>query len=191
MRKGEESAPMGCLRRHFRRFWFGTAAASQERMKRILVGLDGSFRARSVLKGAIAFAEQAHAKLVLMRAVGLPADFPAAAYAAPPSDVAKLLELNAHQELERLGRDLSPEMNGGVRVETGVPWEAICRAAQAEDADLIFIGTRADGAGEHALDMTTTMVVNNADRAVLVFRETRKGATDAATYDAELHCEPF
>lgn len=102
-----------------------------------------------------------------------------------------LTKANRLLELERFGRDLDPEIYAGVRIETGVPWEAICRAAKAEDADLIFVGTRANGAAEGPLDLTTTLVVNNADRAVFVFREDPIQTKAGATYDAELHCEPF
>jgi nucleotide-binding universal stress UspA family protein len=140
-------------------------------MKRILVGLDGSCRASTVLREALSFAQELRAQLVLMRAVGLPKDFPVEAYSLAPSDVTRLLELRARQELEMFARSLPPENLGGICVQSGVPWQAICSAAQTEKVDLIFLGTQGNAALDRLLGTTAAKVVANADRPVLVFRE--------------------
>ena len=140
-------------------------------MKRILVGLDGSHRAPSVLSAAVALARQERAKLVLMRAVTVPSDLPSETYAMPSGSIARLLEERARSDLASLARDLPAELNGGIRTMTGTPWQAICRAAKDEEADLIFIGTHSHDALDQMMGSTATRVLENADRSVFVFRE--------------------
>ena len=140
-------------------------------MKRILVGLGGSHRAGSVVREALTFAQEMRAQLLLMRAVLLPEDFPVEAYSLAPSDVARLLELRARQDLETFARSIPVENFGGICVRVGVPWQAICDAARAENVDLIFLGTRGNGAANRLLGTTAAKVIANADRPVLVFRE--------------------
>lgn len=146
-------------------------------MKKILVGIDGSSRAPAIFKAAAAFAQQSHAKLVLMRAIGLPTDLPVEAYSLPPSEVTMLLESRARADLTKMATDLPPDSNGGVHVTVGSPWEAICRAAREENADLIFLGTHGYSTVDRVLGTTAAKVVNHADRPVLIFREpaTQKG----------------
>jgi len=139
-------------------------------MKRILVGLDGSHRANSVLREALTFAQEMRAQLLLMRAVTLPKDFPVEAYSLAPTDVKRLLELRARQDLEAFARSIPTENFGGICVQAGVPWQAICKAAQAENVDFIFLGTQGNGAADRLLGTTAAKVIANADRPVLVFR---------------------
>ena len=145
-------------------------------MKRILVGLDGSYRASSVLSAAISLARQENAKLVLMRAVMVPTELPPEAYGMPSHSVTLLLEERARNDLADLARDLPAEMNGGVRTIVGTPWQAICRAAKEEEADLIFIGTHSRDALDQAIGSTATRVLENADRSVFVYRDAPRAA---------------
>ncbi|MGH7283372.1 MAG: universal stress protein [Polyangiaceae bacterium] len=149
-------------------------------MKKILVGIDTSSRAHVIFKAAQALAQQSHAKLVLMRAVGLPTDLPAEALSIPPGEVTALLEARARADLAKMARDLPEDLDGGVHITVGTPWDAICRAAKAENADLIFIGTHGYGAIDRVLGTTASKVVNHADRPVLIFRE-RPAEKDGAS----------
>jgi nucleotide-binding universal stress UspA family protein len=139
-------------------------------MKRVLVGMDGSFRDNFVLREASEFAQALKGQLVLMRAVFLPEDFPLEAYSLPKAELLSLLAVRARQELQTLGDTLPTELNGGLRVETGVPWQAICRVAKAENVDYIFLGTHGNDAADRLLGTTVSKVANNADRPVVIFR---------------------
>lgn len=140
-------------------------------MKRILVGLDGSHRAPSVLSAAILLARQENAKLVLMRAVMVPSDLPPEACGMPFQSITRLLEERARYDLASLARDVPAEMNGGVRTIVGTPWQAICKAAKEEGADLIFIGTHSRDGLDQVIGSTATRVLENADRSVFVYRD--------------------
>ena len=132
--------------------------------------MDGTSRANALLREALAFARGMQAKLVLVQVVELPKNFPVEAYSLAPKDVTRLLELRAREQLEGFARDLPSDVAGGIRVETGVPWQAICHAAQTEDVDLIFLGTHGNDANDRLLGTTAAKVANNSDRPVLIFR---------------------
>jgi nucleotide-binding universal stress UspA family protein len=132
--------------------------------------MDGSFRDNAVLREASEFARALSGQLVLMRAVSLPEEFPLEAYALPKTGVSHLSEQRAREELEAFADTLPSELNGGVRVETGIPWEAICRAAKGENVDYIFLGTHGNDAADRLLCTTVSNVANNADRSVIIFR---------------------
>jgi hypothetical protein len=74
-------------------------------MKRLLVALDGSSRAPGVLKMAAAEAQSNGAELVLLRAIGIPADSPLTGTAMSPADVLNVLEQRANVDLTELARD--------------------------------------------------------------------------------------
>src|SRR5689334_2324742 len=109
-------------------------------MKRILVALDASPRATDVLAAATSIARRTGAQLVLLRAVGIPAEIPREAYTMSPGDLAEQLRVIARKGLEAIAHDLPAELVAGLAVVTGTPWQAICAAAEAEDADLVVIG---------------------------------------------------
>jgi nucleotide-binding universal stress UspA family protein len=140
-------------------------------MKSLLVALDGSSRAKAVLKAAVDQAQATGAKLVLLRAVGIPVELPYAAMAMSPADVVSVLEQRANADLTELARELVPSaVPWEMRVETGVAWQCICHAAQTVDAALIVIGSHGYGALDRMLGTTAARVVNHADRSVLVVR---------------------
>jgi nucleotide-binding universal stress UspA family protein len=139
-------------------------------MEKILVGLDGSRQEKEILGAAIALGRRTGAKLVLFRSVGVPYAIPLEALAMTPQDLSLLLSRQAKADLERLEADVPAELRAGVRVATGTPWDAICRAAQEEQADIIVIGSHGYGAIDRLLGTTAAKVVNHADRSVLVVR---------------------
>jgi len=140
-------------------------------MKRILVCLDGSQRAPYVLDAAVALARRTGAKVQLLRAVSLPPELPPAMYLISPNDVPSVLLEDAKRGLAELSRDVPADIIEGIFTQIGSPWDAICSAARAHDADLIVIGSHGYGGLDRVLGTTAAKVVNHADRSVLVVRQ--------------------
>ncbi len=140
-------------------------------MDRILVCLDGSARTPHVLAAAIELGRRTGAKLRLFRAVGIPPELPDRVYQASPNDLPKMLLDDAKTQLTELSRGVSPELLDGLCVRLGQPWDAICRAAIEQNADLIVIGSHGYGGIDRVLGTTAAKVVNHADRSVLVVRQ--------------------
>jgi nucleotide-binding universal stress UspA family protein len=114
-------------------------------MKRILVALDHSSRAATVLASA----------------ASLSAD-----------ELTERLRSEAVLDLERLGAAIEPpKLVVHVLVRIGSPWSAICQSAREHEVDLIVIGSHGYEAVDHVLGTTAAKVVNHADRSVLVVRE--------------------
>lgn len=141
-------------------------------MKKMLVGLDGSVRERSVLDAAIALGQKTETKLVLFRCVGLPEAhaLPADLNEMDPAQIPKVLEGEAKKHLEVLGNVVPAELRGGMRVAIGTPWQTIQHAAEQEDVDLVVIGSHGYAGLDRLLGTTAAKVVNHADRSVLVVR---------------------
>ena len=139
-------------------------------MNRILVALDGSAREKGVLAASVGLARKLKAKLVLFRAIGMPHDLPAEAYAIAPKDVEALLSDRATKAIEALAKDIPKELIEKVYVHVGTPWDAICRAAKDENVDAIVIGSHGYDTFDRILGTTASKVVNHADRTVIVMR---------------------
>lgn len=145
---------------------------SEERadMKRILVALDSSPRAKSVLDAAVELAQRTGAKLILFRAIGLQPEIPLEAYSSSPNRLIDVLSERARGELSDLGRSLPAGMVEGVATHVGVPWETVCNAGREHAADLIIIGSHGYGGIDRVIGTTAGKIVNHADRPVLVYR---------------------
>lgn len=139
--------------------------------KIIMVALDYSPRASGVLAEAIELAQKLGGKLVLLRAVGLPNEIPTEAFNQSPGNIPEILERHARGQLEQQARAVPEGLLAKIRVTTGVPWEAICRDAEEEQADLIVIGSHGYTGIDRLLGTTASRVVNHANRSVLVVRE--------------------
>ena len=139
-------------------------------MKRILVGLDSSPRAKEVLLAAMDLARKTGGKLRLMRAVGLPPELPANVWAMPQTQLVETFLTTAKRELEELAADVPPELLDGLTAQVGVAWDAICSYAREHDCDLIVIGSHGYGILDRLLGTVAAKVVNHADRSVLVVR---------------------
>jgi nucleotide-binding universal stress UspA family protein len=137
---------------------------------RIVVGLDGSARAKGVLAAAVTMARAFHAELILVRAVGIPVDFPIEARATPPLDLAKSLEEIARHDLTRMAAEVPPEIPTSRRTHLGVPWEAIVEEAASAKAELIVIGSHGYQGLDRLLGTTAAKVVNHAPCSTLVVR---------------------
>jgi nucleotide-binding universal stress UspA family protein len=134
---------------------------------------------------AVAEAQSNGAELVLLRAVGIPADSPYTGTAMSPTDVLNVLEQRAEVDLTELARDLIPAgVPWKVLVDTNTAWPAICSTAQAIDAALIVIGAHGYGAIDRMLGTTAARVVNHADRSVLVVRPPEAASAPETTQNA-------
>jgi universal stress protein F len=139
-------------------------------MKRILVALDGSSRAATVLAAAARLAERNDAKLVLFRAVGLPTELPRQIFAMSEPRVEDFLRGAAHDELAALAATVRPELIERITTTIGTPWDSIVRQGRELDADLLVIGSHGYGGLDRVLGTTAAKVVNHADRNVLIVR---------------------
>ena len=137
-------------------------------MKRILVALDASPRAPTVLAAAAHLAELVGASIVLYRAIGIPPEVPQDLFKLTDRSLEQILQANARADLERLAKNIP-------RVETiatafATPWDGICRAASEYAADLVVIGSHGYGRLDRVLGTTAAKVVNHIDRNLLVVR---------------------
>jgi nucleotide-binding universal stress UspA family protein len=139
-------------------------------MKRLLVAVDGSPRAETVVAAAARIAELADAKLVLFRAIGVPSDMPREILSLIDRSVEDVMIGNAHAELERIAASLPEGRVERIVTPFATAWDGICRTARELDVDLIVIGSHGYGGLDRVLGTTAAKVVNHADRNVLVVR---------------------
>jgi nucleotide-binding universal stress UspA family protein len=139
-------------------------------MNRILVGLDGSPRAASVIDAAAELARRTGAKLLLFRAVGVPHEIPVEAYTMTPASLAELLEREAKDYLAKVASGLPADLVAEKVVHVGTPWQGICGAADRHQADLIVIGSHGYSGLDRVVGTTAAKVVNHAKQSVLVVR---------------------
>lgn len=139
-------------------------------MKRILVGLDGSPRAADVLTTAIVIARSHDARLVLLRAVGLPAEVPQDFWKTTEEPLLDVLKKRAEQYLREELANVPSELASGFEVGIGAPWQVVCDAARVQQADLIVVGSHGYSGFDRLLGTTAAKIVNHALCSVLVVR---------------------
>jgi len=140
-------------------------------MKRILVGLDGSPRATDVLAAAIAMARSRGARLVLLRAVGLPAEVPQDFWKTTEEPLLDVLKKHAEQYLREELANVPNEVASGIEVGVGAPWQVVCDAARRDQVDLVVIGSHGYSGLDRLLGTTAAKVVNHVTCSVLVVRQ--------------------
>jgi nucleotide-binding universal stress UspA family protein len=148
----------------------GTAPALTLIMKRILVALDGSPRAPTVLAAACELALLAHAKLVLFRAISVPVELTPDMLAMAPAGVEHALHAAARAALEQVAATIAPGLVESIEIRVGIAWDAIVRASRELDADLVVLGSHGYGALDRLLGTTAAKVANHVDRNVLIVR---------------------
>ncbi len=136
----------------------------------MLVGIDGSPRQAAVLSTAWDLALRMGARMVVLRAVTVTKELPPEALLMPEEEIARILELRAHVELNQALATLPKGLEVEGRVEHGQAWRAIVRVAAEVGADLIVIGAHGYGAVARLLGTTAARVVEHADRSVFVVR---------------------
>jgi nucleotide-binding universal stress UspA family protein len=139
-------------------------------MKRILVAVDGSERAKLVLGEAARLAQRFDAKIIVMRSVGLPVEMPPAIWKATDVDLTTTLVEHARLDVKDLTDSVAAGLVEESIVELGVAWDAICNTAKAKNVDLIVIGSHGYSGLDRLMGTTAGKVVNHADRSVLVVR---------------------
>jgi nucleotide-binding universal stress UspA family protein len=139
-------------------------------MKLLLVALDASQRAPKVLDTAIDLAQRTGAKLLLLRAIGLPPEIPMSPFGVTPDGFLQMLLDEGKAQIQKLAAKVPPELLAAAETRVGAPWAAICEAAKEASADLIIIGSHGYGGLDRLLGTTAAKVVNHADCSVLVAR---------------------
>jgi len=143
-------------------------------MKRLLVCLDASPRAKYVLDIAVDLATRSGARVHLFRTVGIQPELPSELLSMSPNELSEVLLASAKKELDTMAAGVSPNVLEGTSVHIGTPWDGICRAAKEHDADLVVIGAHGYGTLDRLLGTTASKVVNNIDRSVMVVRQPAK-----------------
>jgi nucleotide-binding universal stress UspA family protein len=136
----------------------------------IVVGLDGSPRAPAVLEAAVDMARQGGRSLVLFRSFAIPPELPAGVWKDEESTVIESIRGDAKDYLKDCARAVPSELLGELRVELGIPWQAICAVAKGMHAELIVIGSHGYTMVDRLLGTTVAKVVNHAECSVLVVR---------------------
>ena len=139
-------------------------------MRRILVCLDASSRAPFVLDTAVDLARRTGAKLVLLRAIGLPIEIDQSMFLRSAVGVEEVLVERARGELAKLAEDVPSSMVEGFDVHVGTPWDTICREATDRNCDLVVLGSHGHSLLSRILGTTAAKVVNHCERSVLVAR---------------------
>jgi universal stress protein F len=139
-------------------------------MKRILVCLDASPRAELVLRSAVDVATKSGAKLILLRAVGLPAEIDQELYVHSPMGMMEVLIDKARRDLESLAKSVPDHLFEALDVRVGTPWDSICREAVTRDCDLVVLGSHGHSSLSRMLGTTAAKVVNHCERSVLIVR---------------------
>lgn len=143
---------------------------SSSDMNRILVALDGSPRAPTVLAAAVELAQLARAKLVLFRAISVPVELTPDMLAMPPANIEQALCSAARAALEQVAAKIAPGIVESIETRVGVAWDAIVRASRELDADLVVLGSHGYGGLDRLLGTTAAKVANHIDRNVLIVR---------------------
>ncbi len=137
----------------------------------ILVALDSSARAPGVLAAACEIAEKLGARIVPLRIISIPPDFPPAAHVSAGDPLPSHLRDVALAELDIL---LAAVPSGvamdAPRVRVGQPWRAIVDAAEELNADLVVLGSHGYHGADRILGTTAGKVANLCKRSVLVVR---------------------
>lgn len=121
-------------------------------VRRILVPIDFSAHAESVLEWAAHLAEEHGSELCLLHAYHLPVEFQQLEGAYLPADFWTNVKTEAEQTLERYAEPLRER---GLTVQTlvreGYPATVIEEEAGRQGADLVVIGTRGHSGLKHLL----------------------------------------
>lgn len=134
---------------------------------RILVCLDSSPSALFVLEAAVDVAWRAGARLLLLRAVGLPAAIDQEAIVHAEVGLQELLVAKAKAELTALAEYVPHYLLEGLDVHVGTPWDTICREAKALECELVVMGSHPHSLMSRLLGTTAAKVANHCRCPVL------------------------
>jgi nucleotide-binding universal stress UspA family protein len=148
-------------------------------MRRILVALDTSPRAPSVLAAAAHLARSMQAKLVLFRAVSESEETAPDMRVILPGHPDTRAQEHAVADLRKLAAELEPTLVESVIAKLGPAALKICNWAEKLDVDLVVIGAHGYRLTDRILGTTSARVVNNCARPVFVVRSPE----DRAAYE--------
>ena len=138
----------------------------------LVVGLDTSSKASMVLAQAVDLATALRARIVVVRAVGLPPELPVEALGIEPDALPATLLGLAKRALDELLVGVPDGLVAGVETALGPAWHVICRVASERHADLVVIGAHGHALLlDRVLGTTASRVVAHAPCSVLVCRE--------------------
>ncbi|MBK8173259.1 MAG: universal stress protein [Sandaracinaceae bacterium] len=139
-------------------------------IRTVVVGLDSSPRATTVLAAARELATKYGARLAIVRAVGMPVDFPETIIPMSSAQLADKLLLSSQDTLKAQIAAIPPEMLLKGEARFGTPWQVICDMATELKADLVVVGTHNRNAIDWFLGTTASRVTNHAPCTVMVIR---------------------
>lgn len=138
----------------------------------IVVGLDNSPRSGAVLAQAVELATALDAKVVVVRAVGLPVEVPVEVLGVAPDELPGTLLGLARQALDSALAGVPAGLIDSVVTQLGAPWQVLCGVATDRRADLVVIGAHGHTfLIDRVLGTTAARVVSHAPCSVLVTRE--------------------
>ena len=140
-------------------------------IRRILVALDGSARSSGVFDAAAEIATRFEAKMLLLRVIHVPPEFPPSGAGNEADHLPAVL---AQRALEALTRQAArrPDLDIEVPIiREGQSWRAIVAASDELDVDLIVVGSHGYHGLDRVLGTTAGKVANLALRNVLVVHE--------------------
>lgn len=139
-------------------------------IRTIVVGLDASPRAASVLASAVELANKYGAKLAVVRGVGLPVDFPETIVPMSGGELADKLLDASKASLAREVANVPKEMITKCEARFGVAWQVVCDMATEVHADVVVVGTHNRNALDWFMGTTASRITNHAPCSVLVVR---------------------
>jgi universal stress protein F len=139
---------------------------------RILLCLDDSPAAGTVIWRAESLRAALHASLIPFRAIALPYEQQTVAdlLRREPQEVIECWRREALEAVEELVAHLPLSVREPAQVAIGRPWEAICQAGRELAVDLIVVGAHRYRGLDRVLGTTSAKVVDHADRCVYVVR---------------------
>lgn len=142
----------------------------KKHLQKILVGVDGSEAAKRALDFALSLAESADAQLILLEVVEEFGPLPGQ-YGVPPGGKDRV-EWVAEQRFTKIHPILEDtSVQWSRKVVQGYPAEEICAAAEAEQVDLIVVGSHGHSAiGRFLVGSVSDRVVHHAPCSVTVVR---------------------
>ncbi|MBX7157194.1 MAG: universal stress protein [Verrucomicrobiae bacterium] len=136
---------------------------------KILVPLDFSPTSQKALNRAIALAQQSKASLILIHVVTFTMVAGAEQFTA--IDWYQRLQDEAKKSLKKIQNKIPASVRSEIILDTGNPFDLICRAAKKKNADLIVISTHGFSGLKHVLlGSTAERVIRHAPCPVLVVR---------------------
>ncbi len=138
----------------------------------LVVGLDTSTRSASVLAHAVELATALRARLVVVRAVGIPPELPVEALGIEPDALPGTLLGLARRALDEAVAGAPTGIVASVETALGPAWQVICHAASERAADFVVIGAHGHTLLiDRVLGTTASRVVSHAPCSVVVCRE--------------------